>query len=201
MSFAQVKNKLQYAWHNLTYDPEAEEYAKEKATEAAATAKRAEKDKNWDKKLDEKMKEEEIEAEEKAAKEAEQKRRRTFSVSGLFIKALEIIFSIVFTFLIFAAAIWGASLATNLNVYHSAPYRVLYAIWGFLFFWLVIPYTYIYRVWWLQRNIPRYYSILPLIPYHIDHDWTRALFGWLTYRPDDNMFCLEEWKPRPNNDD
>ena len=200
MSFAQFKNKLQYAWHNLTYDPEAEEFGKQKAAEVAAAAKKVEKNKGWDKKLNEKMKEEKKEADEKAIEEAEQERRRTFSISGLLIKAVEIVFAILFAFLLFAGAIWGASLATNLNVYHSAPYRVMYAIWGFLFFWLVIPYTYIYRVWWLGRNAPRYYSILPLIPYRIDHDWTRSLLGWISYRPDDNMFCLEEWKPRPDMD-
>lgn len=197
MSLTQLNNKLKYAWHNLTYDRKAEELAKQNADKAAALAKETEAEKKRIKELAEKTKKDAENKKKRDAKNAEAERRRTFSIRGLLWRAFEIILTMLIVFAILGSGIWGASLATNLNVYHSAPYRVVYAIWGFFFFWLVIPYTYIYRAWWRGRGFPPYFALVPLIPYYINNDIVRMLLGWMSFRPDETLEYvgkLKEWQ-------
>jgi hypothetical protein len=87
---------------------------------------------------------------------------------------------------------YGASLATNLNVYKTAPFRIIYAIWGALFFWIVIPYVWIYRRFWLHKT-PRFYAILPLVPYRFTHPFMAKFFDWISFNPQE-VDELEEWK-------
>jgi cation transport ATPase len=189
----QLSNTVVYQIHKATYDPEAENYAvkvaKQKESEAAATvaAKKAEAD------AAEKKKMAEAAEAEKAKTEAEQKERETFDSERLIGRVFGTVGTILLVFLVLAFGVFGASLATNLNLYRSAPFRILYAIYGFLFFWIVIPYVLLYR-WWWQGQRPRFYALLPIIPYHLDHPWAALLFSWLSYKPDDRIAALKEWE-------
>lgn len=86
----------------------------------------------------------------------------------------------------------GASIAVNLNVYKPIGFRILYLIYGMIFSPIVIIYGILYRSWWNGKK-PVYYSFLPLIPYFFVNRYTQFLLGWLTYRPDNEMWNLEEW--------
>ena len=193
MSFVrQLVNKVTYGIHNLVSDPEAEEFAKEQKAiadaEAAALAKaKAKGDAEAVAKA--KKKKEEAEA---AAKAAEEKERGTFSITRAIRRITAIIIPIVSIFLLIVVGIYGSSLATNLNVYQEWPMRILYAIYGFLFFWLVIPYVLLYR-WYWKGIRPRFYAIIPLIPYKFDNYYAALLFGWMTFKPEDAIAELKEW--------
>ncbi len=121
------------------------------------------------------------------------KKRENFSVGRFMGTIFSTILQYLFIFLIVGAGILGSSLAVNLNLYKPWPYRVLYAIYGFFFCFLVIPYVYLYRGYWL-RKVPVFYSLIPLIPYRLENEKASKLFGWLSFRPDDEMHSLEEWK-------
>jgi len=129
----------------------------------------------------------------KAAESADDAARNEFSITRLVGSAVGIIITILTTFLIFLGGVYGSSLATNLNLHHNAAYRVLYAIFGFLFFFLVIPYVLLYRWWWKGKK-PRFYSLIPLVPYHFDNYYAGLLFSWMSYRPDDRVQALKEWE-------
>jgi hypothetical protein len=182
----QLKNKIEYQINQATYDPEAEKYAKDAAVRKALEEKKAKDDAEAKKDADaaavEAKKKEEADAvAAKAAAEAE-----TFSAGRMTKRALSYTAQILFGFAIFAGAVWGMSLAVNLNVYKDLPYKILYAVYGFIFFILVIPYSMLYRWWWLGKK-PRFYSLLPLIPRRLEHPITIALFSWLSYKPDEFM--------------
>jgi hypothetical protein len=117
----------------------------------------------------------------------------TFDAGRLFTKILGYAIS-VFTvlFILFLLAI-GSSFAVNLNIYKPVPFRVLYAIYGLLFSFIVIPYTLLYRWVYLGRP-PKYYGFIPLIPRFFIHRPVQFLLGWLTYKPDASMWDLEEWR-------
>lgn len=116
-----------------------------------------------------------------------------FSWSRLLTRVLSISFKIVMVFLLFAAALYGSSLATNLNLYREAPIRVLYAIYGFLFFWIAIPYSLLYRWWWKGKK-PVFYALIPLVPYKFNNRYAAMLLSWMSFKPDDQIACLMEWK-------
>ena len=190
--FEQIANTMQYQLHTATYNPEAEKFAKEKAQASQSeidSKNKAEEDKKKKEELDaqQKLKEQQEEAKRQAEKE-----NSTFSIFRLIGTIAGTFFGILFIFCLFFLAILGASLATNLNLYHSAPYRIFYAIYGFLFFFLVIPYVLGYRWFWKGKR-PKFYSLIPMIPYHLDNRWAALLFSWLSYRPDDQIECLKEW--------
>ena len=190
--FEKVINSIQFQIHKATSDPKAEAFAKKNADaakqkEELAAKKADEATKKVDKAAAEKEKEDK-----KAALRQEAKDRNTFSFTRLFGTVFSTTLGIVFIFLIFFGAVLGSSLATNLNLYHSAPYRIFYAIYGFIFFFLVIPYVLLYRWFWKGKR-PKFYSLIPLIPYHLDNRWTALLFGWLSYKPDDQIASLQEW--------
>jgi hypothetical protein len=190
--FEQLLNSTKYAIHNVTYNPDAERYAKEqkraaekqKADVEAQAAKAVQKT------------EKEAEAKKAAAAEAEKERiakeRAEFSGGRLALRILKTVAIIVLVALVLFGGLYGASLATNLNVYKPAAFRVIYAIWGFLFFWVVIPYVWLYRRFWLHKT-PRFYAILPLIPYRFTGPFMSKFFDWITYNPED-VGDLKEWQ-------
>lgn len=56
----------------------------------------------------------------------------------------------------------GASYATNLNIYRSFAFRLFYAIYGALFFIVVVPYELIYKKWWMGETL-QMRGYIPLI--------------------------------------
>jgi hypothetical protein len=189
-----LTNKVQYKLRELTYDPEAEKYAEsaaasKEANAAAAAAKKAADDK---KKTDTEQKEAADKA--AAAANAEREAKAKFSTSRMTGKVAEIVGIILLCFLLVIGGIYGSSLATNLNVYRSWPYRLLYSIYGFIFFPVVVIYVLGYRWFWLGRK-PRYYSLVPLVPEPFKHPILQTLLGWMTYTSDDAVHALEEWNP------
>ena len=119
--------------------------------------------------------------------------RSEFSIGGLIADTMKWVAGYFTTFLLFLAVLVGASLATNLNIYRNWAYRLLYAIYGGGFFFIVIPYVLLYRWAWLGKR-PRFYSILPLVPYHWDGAVGQLFLSWLSFRPDTIVYDLEEWK-------
>ena len=185
-------NSIQYQINKAISDPEADKYAKEQADKAkkqqdaaiAADIKNKTKAEHEENLKKEKLK---MEAEQKAAKD-----RSTFSFTRLFGTVFGSTITILLIFLIFFGAVVGASMATNLNLYRSLPYRIFYAIYGFLFFFIVIPYVIGYRWLWKGKK-PKFYSLIPIIPYHLDNKYAALLFSWLSYKPDDQIDSLKEW--------
>jgi cation transport ATPase len=189
---ADALNSIQYQIKKAVSDPEANKYAKEQETKAKfkEDAKKQEdlrKQAQTTKDAETKAASEKLKAEKKEAEE-----RSKFSFTRLFGTVFGTFLTIFLIFLLFFCGVLGASLATNLNLYHSAPYRVLYAIYGFLFFFLVIPYVLGYRWFWKGKQ-PRFYSLIPLVPYHLDNRFIAFLFSWLSYKPDDQIDSLKEW--------
>ena len=116
-----------------------------------------------------------------------------FSWKRLLGRVVSITFQIVILFLLIVVGLYGSSLATNLNIYREAPIRVLYAIYGFLFFWIVIPYSLIYRWWWKGKK-PVFYAFIPLVPYKFNNHYAAMFLSWMSFKPDDQIACLMEWK-------
>jgi Flp pilus assembly protein TadB len=191
--FTQLSNKIAYTIHNAVYDPAAENYAAQaqrtREAEAASrerSAARAAADAQA-------ARERRADAERRATEEADAARRAEFSSTGVASTAAATAGKIIGIFFLIMLATLGASLATNLNIYKPAIYRVLYALYGFVFFWIVIPYVLIYR-WYIQVKRPRFYALLPLIPYRWDGWFGRTFLSWMSYRPDDAAEALKEWK-------
>jgi hypothetical protein len=189
-----LKDKAEFALHKYTYDPDAEDYAasQKAAKEAADAAKKAK-----DSKEAAKKKTVEDAAAEKARKEkeaADRASRSQFNTGRFAAKVGGVLSTILFTFLLVVGGIYGAHLATNLNIYRSWPYRLLYAIYGFIFFPVVIVYVLGYRWWWKGKK-PRFYALLPLIPYFINQPLLAQLLSWASFRPDDVIESLQEWNP------
>jgi hypothetical protein len=187
-----LKDKAMYAMHNAAYDPKAEEYAKERDEAAAklAATKELNAKRDLEKKKAQIEKEEKAKAEELAKKERE--RRKNFNFGEFFQDIVGWVAIILGVVLLFAGAVYGSSLATNLNVYRTWPYRVLYALYGLVFFFIVIPYVLIYR-WWFKGLRPRYYGLIPLVPYKFSDEYIQFFFGWMTFRPDTSAELLREW--------
>ena len=116
--------------------------------------------------------------------------RKTFSINRLLKRALGITGGVLGVFLFIALGIFGASLATNLNVYRGWPYRLLYAIYGFVFFFVVIPYVLLWR-WAYLKKRPRFYSLIPIIGVPFENRIAATLLSWLTFEPDDEMAFLD----------
>lgn len=188
----QAINSIQYQLHASTYNPEAEAYAKaqsdkakkiedENAKKTALT--KAESDKAI---ADKAAKDKQAQIEKEAAD------RKQFKFTRLFGTVFGSLMTIMLIFFLFFGAVLGSSLATNLNLYRPILYRILYAIYGFMFFYIVIPYVLGYRWFWKGKR-PRFYSLIPIIPYHLDNRWTAFLFSWLSFKPDDQVYSLKEW--------
>ena len=188
-----ITDQVTYGIHKLTYNPEAEQYAasKKAAQEAADSAKR--------KVTEEEAKKQSAEAAnakkvEDAKRAAEQAALNEFNLGRFLGKVMGIVLLVLLYFAIFAGAIYGAHLATNLNIYRTWPFRVLYAVYGFLFFPIVIAYVVGYRYWW-QGKKPRFYALLPIIPYFINNPVLAFFFSWMSFKPDAYMETLHEWNP------
>jgi len=180
-----IVDNINYSIYKATYNPDAEAYAKEQAVAA-----QREKDKKAaaDARAAERARADSVKtAEEKAAKEKAD--RETFSGSRLAGRIFKIIGYMVLFFVLFVLAILGASLSANLNLYRELPYRILCALYGFGFFFLVIPYVLGYRWFWMGIE-PRFYGVIPLLPYQFDHPLAEFLFGWMSYRPDERIELL-----------
>jgi hypothetical protein len=186
-----ISDQVSYQFYKLTYNPEAEQYAAsvkaaQEANDSAIKAQQSETDK---KKAAEDAKAKQLENAKRAAEEVA---KNEFNLGRFIGKVMGIVAIVLLYFLVFAGAIYGAHLATNLNVYRTWPYRLLYAIYGFLFFPIVILYVIGYRYWW-QGMKPRFYGLLPLIPYFINSPLLAFFFSWLSYRPDEHVDTLHEW--------
>jgi hypothetical protein len=134
-----------------------------------------------------------VEKSAEAAEAARCKKRDTFSIGGLFKEVLGYIGGYFALFLILTLMILGSSLAVNLNLYRNWAFRIFYAFYGAIFFALVIPYSLFYRWAWLGKK-PKFYSLIPLFPYHWDSRIMQILFGWISYRPDADIEGLREWE-------
>jgi len=133
----------------------------------------------------------------KAREEAlkKDKEQDTFSASRMFMNILQTTLKVFFALLVIFLVMMGSSFAVNLNIYKPYPFRILYAIYGAIFAIIVVPYTLLYRWVYLGKK-PKYYGFIPLIPRFFVHRPIQFLFGWLTYKPDAQMWELEEWRQR-----
>lgn len=121
------------------------------------------------------------------------KTQDTFSVTRMLMSILRTALSVFILLLIIFILMMGASFAVNLNIYKPVPFRILYAIYGTFFALVVVPYTLLYR--WAYKGLkPKYYGFIPLIPRFFVHRPIQFLLGWLTYKPDEEMWDLEEWR-------
>lgn len=132
-------------------------------------------------------------AQKAAAAAAAEKQRDTFSIGRLFANATNYAISIACITIGTFICMISSSMAVNLNIYKSYPYKILYAIFGFIFSLVVIPYVIGYR-WLYKGKKPRYYGFLPFIPRYFKNYYIQMLFGWLTYRPDEQIWELQEWR-------
>ena len=189
----QLWNKTSYMLHSVTYDPEAEKFAEEKKAEEERATNAAVHKKELSEQQKLKAQAEQKADEEAAAAAKAEEERNKFDIWRLIGKVFGIVFKILLFFLLFVFGVYGSSLATNLNIHHDWPYRVLYAIWGFLFFWLVIPYVLLYR-WWWNGHKPRFYALIPLVPYKFDNYYMGLMFSWMSFKPDDVIADLREWE-------
>lgn len=190
--FQNLADSVSYKLYQATYNPEAEQYAASVAASKEAEDAAAKKQANA----------QATDAATKAAAEkavADQKAAVADDAASQEINAGRMVSKIIGTalpifvgILLFFLFTLGASYAVNLNIYRTWPYRLLYAIYGFIFAPLVILYVILYRWWWKGLR-PRYYGFLPLLPYHINHPILAFLLSWLSYRPDDCVHALEEW--------
>ena len=191
---ANLTDKVTYNLHQWTYDPEAEKYAQSARLSGEMEKEAKTRQQNQDtatKSAQDKA------AADKAAQEAEAAKRASnaeFSASRFMGKTFGVVTVVIASFALFVVCMFGASLATNLNVYKNWPYRVLYALYGFIFSPVVILYVLCYRWFWLGKK-PRFYSILPLIPYHLNDPWAQQILAWISFRPDEVIQKLEEWNP------
>lgn len=133
---------------------------------------------------------------EDSIKEKEVKEDKTqdkFELGSLLYNTLSYTFTVMMTLLFFFILSLGSSMAVNINVHKPLAYKILYAIYGFLFGFIVIPYVLLYR-WWLKGHKPVYYGYLPLIPRFFINPTVQFLLGWLTYKPEKSIESLEEWR-------
>jgi len=116
-----------------------------------------------------------------------------FSVGRMLMNAVNYTITVAFILVILFVLGMGASMAVNLNIYRSTPYRIFYAIYGFVFGLVVVPYVLLYRWWWKGKQ-PRYYGFIPIIPRFFVVPATQFMLGWLTYKPDPHVWDLQEWR-------
>ena len=121
---------------------------------------------------------------------AEAQERATFSTKRLFDRSFGVLKKVLRTFFWIALAVFGSSLATNLNVYRDWPYRLLYAIYGAVFFFVVIPYVLLWR-WAYQKKRPRFYALIPIIGSPIENHFLAILLSWFTFKTDDEAAMLD----------
>ena len=86
----------------------------------------------------------------------------TFNVTRLLTKIAKYVGIAIVVMIVIVIGVTGAMYATNLNRYRSFAFRLFYAFYGFLFFFIVIPYEWIYRRWWLGETKLKMDGIVPL---------------------------------------
>jgi hypothetical protein len=128
----------------------------------------------------------------------EDKKKDDFNLKRLLFNASNYAFTIATICLILFFCLVGSSFAVNLNIYKPTPFKVLYAIYGFVFGLVVVPYVVFYR-WLYKGKRPRYYGFLPFIPQYFKNTYVQFLLGWLTYRPEPSMWELQEWRAVTEN--
>jgi len=188
---SQFSDTATYHLHNMTYNPDAEKFAKDKKEKADAKAKKEVDD------LKKQAKDDIAEVKADLSKKVKKTFAWLFTDSqfsyirffGRMFGTMGIVLIVFFTFVV---GIFGASLATNLNVYRPMGFRILYALYGFFFFWIVIPYAVLWRWIWKGKQ-PRFYALIPIIPYFIENRFLAICFSWLSFKPDDQMEALREW--------
>jgi hypothetical protein len=189
-----VSDKLALRLHELTYDPEAEQFAKEQKDTQYERQRIAQEEAEKDKAISLAAKEEEAQRKKRLADLEERKAKSVFSNKRLIGKVTGIVGTTLLIFLLVIGGIFGASLATNLNIYRSWPYRLLYSVYGFIFFPIVVLYVFFYRWLWLGKS-PHFYSFIPLIPYEIESPrWLQMLLTPFCFRPDNLIHSLKEWE-------
>lgn len=188
----QISNKIAFSIHEATYDPAAEKFAAQQEQAKAKAEAEAKRKTEAEKTAAEKAAADAAAAAAAAEIAAKERERETFESGRLLKRVFGTIGTILLVFLFIVLGVYGASLATNLNIYRNIWYRLLYTIYGFLGFFIVIPYVLLYRWWWNGKK-PRFYALIPLVPYHIDNRIAQSLFSWLSFRPDDQMNALKEW--------
>lgn len=184
-----ISNNIQYNLTNFGFNPEADKYAKVQQQKA--------KELQEEKQVEDKKKEAEDERKRLEEQLKTQKMEDTGTVTSVMVSAIGTTTTIVLTGLFLGMGILGASLATNLNLYREWSFRIFYFIYGFLFSPIVILYVYLYRWWWKEKR-PRFYALFPLIPYRLNHPWAIQFFSWLSYKPDDYVDALKEWRKEQN---
>ena len=188
---SQLGNSVAYSLHQATYNPEAEAYSKEQ------TAAVEEKKKTDQKAQEEKKAKEAADAEKAAAlaaKEAEES-RKTFSPSRMLYKAFLYGFYTFLALGLLTVGFFGASYATNLNVYRSWQFQMWCAVYGFLFGIPVVLYSW-YR--WFYGHVDPYFGPLPLFKSEEASETVKRYFGFTIYDETPNkekIVQLKEWEP------
>lgn len=116
-----------------------------------------------------------------------------FNISDLILDTLAWAFTVFFFLVTMFIISIGASMAVNLNVHKSMPYRIFYMIYGFIFGFVVFAYVFIYKYWYLGIR-PYYYGFMPIVPGFFVNPIIQFIFGWLTFRPDKRVLLLQEWR-------
>jgi len=187
---SQLGNSVVYNLHQATYNPEAEAYSKEQAGKAAAEKK--EKEAAALKAKQEKDAAEAVAAA-KAAKEDEES-QKTFSALRFLYKMMKYGFYASLIIGLLATCLYGASYATNLNVYQTWQARIWCAIYGFLFGIPVTLYAF-YR--WFNGHVDPYFSVLPLFKAEEVSPTVKNNFGFLVFEETPNksqITGLKEWE-------
>ena len=96
----------------------------------------------------------------------------TFSITRLLTKIAIYVGIAFLIFLLIVISITGAMYATNINRKKSFLFRMLYAFYGSLFWFIVVPYQSIYRQWWLGEPKLKMDGIIPLF------DGPRSNWSW-----------------------
>lgn len=184
-----LKNNIAYNIHSATYNPEAEKYAQKQAEEASKKKAADTKAKEQKAAADAAAAAKKKAADEAAAAAAADAERNSFSTSRMIKRVVSLALKILGTFLFVSLALFGASLATNLNVYKPWPYRLLYFLYGLVGFFIVIPYVLLWR--WAYKGLrPRFYALFPIVSGRFDNSIAAFLFSWLSFRPDAEMLAL-----------
>jgi hypothetical protein len=188
---SQFSDTAAYHLHNLTYNPDAEKFAKEKQEKLDAI-QQGKLDAIQKQKDDEKAAKENALSKKQKEIEKDIQDNNKFSIYRFLYKILGTVGIILLVFIVVIGGVFGASLATNLNVYRPMGFRILYALYGFFFFWIVIPYAVLWRWIWKGKK-PRFYALIPIIPYYIENRFLAMFFSWLSFKPDDQIEALREW--------
>jgi len=103
----------------------------------------------------------------------EQMKQDTFDVGDMFKKMFTTAAGLVGVFLLILFGLLGASLAMNMNLYRNVGFRILYFLYGFVFF--PFPIVRMLFLWFMQSRRPEFFAILPFVE--------GEKSGWFTFVP------------------